>query len=397
MWWKRFGRINGYHNYLKTLGYHGLLASSLAIQCLPSLWNSLFLCWNSYRVLRLSGGLDEAGQVNWDLALCLLLAWIVCYLCVCKGIKSSGKVRANFLYKLIYEEGCVFTLLLSIFLTVHLGPSSLPFNPLLHECFCLPVPSSDPAPRSVCLSAGLSVCVSMRWSVGPSFFLCFCLSVHPPISPSLYLSVRRFIYLFVCLSERQYISTSVYLCVRSSVNLSVCLSVHASVRRSICLSVRSPVLTSAFPCVFLLICLSVSPSVCLFVCLSVWLMYWWSAQLSDSPTVFRPSVRLSVHPSVFAFVCLPVFLLLIIFKKHCFVNLQVVYFTATAPYILLTAVLIRGVTLPGAADGIKFYLTPDLSRLGDGQVTCYFNVPSESTYLPPCITRTAEHAQNDMC
>lgn len=45
-----------------------------------------------YRVLRLSGGLDEAGQVNWDLALCLLLAWIVCYLCVCKGIKSSGKV-----------------------------------------------------------------------------------------------------------------------------------------------------------------------------------------------------------------------------------------------------------------------------------------------------------------
>ena len=259
MWWKRFGRINGYHNYLKKLGYHGLLDSSLAIQCLPSLWNSLFLCWNSYRVLRLSGGLDEAGQVNWDLALCLLLAWIVCYLCVCKGIKSSGKVRANFLYKLIYEEGCVFTLLLSIFLTVHLGPSSLPFNPLLHECFCLPVPSSDPAPRSVCLSAGLSVCVSMRWSVGPSFFLCFCLSVHPPISPSLYLSVRRFIYLFVCLSERQYISTSVYLCVRSSVHLSVCLSVHASVRRSICLSVCLSVRPFLFPHFLVCFCLSVCP------------------------------------------------------------------------------------------------------------------------------------------
>jgi len=45
-----------------------------------------------------------------------------------------------------------------------------------------------------------------------------------------------------------------------------------------------------------------------------------------------------------------------------------VYFTATAPYLLLTAILIRGVTLPGAIDGIKFYLTPDLSRLSDGQV-----------------------------
>lgn len=49
------------------------------------------------------------------------------------------------------------------------------------------------------------------------------------------------------------------------------------------------------------------------------------------------------------------------------------YFTATAPYVLLTIILIRGVTLPGAGEGIKFYLTPDLSRLKDGQVTT-FNV-----------------------
>ena len=31
--------------------------------------------------------------MNWDLALCLLLAWIICYLCVFKGVKSTGKVR----------------------------------------------------------------------------------------------------------------------------------------------------------------------------------------------------------------------------------------------------------------------------------------------------------------
>ena len=30
--------------------------------------------------------------------------------------------------------------------------------------------------------------------------------------------------------------------------------------------------------------------------------------------------------------------------------------------------MFRAVTLPGAVDGIKFYLNPDFSRLADGQV-----------------------------
>uniref|UniRef100_A0A672Z3E1 Transporter n=1 Tax=Sphaeramia orbicularis TaxID=375764 RepID=A0A672Z3E1_9TELE len=44
------------------------------------------------RVLGLSGGLEEVGSVRWDLAGCLLLSWIVCYFCIWKGVKSSGKV-----------------------------------------------------------------------------------------------------------------------------------------------------------------------------------------------------------------------------------------------------------------------------------------------------------------
>lgn len=66
---------------------------------------------------------------------------------------------------------------------------------------------------------------------------------------------------------------------------------------------------------------------------------------------------------------------------------QVVYFTATAPYLLLTAILIRGVTLPGAVEGIKFYLTPDLSRLSDGQVLISFSffVQVRSDQLSLCI------------
>nr|BAF95543.1 taurine transporter [Bathymodiolus septemdierum] len=44
------------------------------------------------KVLSLSSGVDHPGAIKWDLALCLLLAWIIVYFCIWKGIKSSGKV-----------------------------------------------------------------------------------------------------------------------------------------------------------------------------------------------------------------------------------------------------------------------------------------------------------------
>ena len=44
------------------------------------------------------------------------------------------------------------------------------------------------------------------------------------------------------------------------------------------------------------------------------------------------------------------------------------YVTATFPFIMLIVLLIRGVTLPGASAGIRFYLYPDLERLKDPEV-----------------------------
>ena len=47
---------------------------------------------------------------------------------------------------------------------------------------------------------------------------------------------------------------------------------------------------------------------------------------------------------------------------------QVVYFTATFPYVVMVILVIRGATLDGSLDGVAFYLKPDFSRLTDPKV-----------------------------
>ena len=55
--------------------------------------SSIFVRYFWYNeALDASSSIADAGDVNWKLALCLLLAWLVVFITMCKGIKATGKV-----------------------------------------------------------------------------------------------------------------------------------------------------------------------------------------------------------------------------------------------------------------------------------------------------------------
>ena len=71
-----------------------------------------------------------------------------------------------------------------------------------------------------------------------------------------------------------------------------------------------------------------------------------------------------------AVICLAAVYLICYFSlwKGISMSGKVVWFTAVFPYIVLVALFVRGVTLPGASRGIHYYLSPDLDRLWSGEV-----------------------------
>ena len=91
---------------------------------------------------------------------------------------------------------------------------------------------------------------------------------------------------------------------------------------------------------------------------------------------FEQVLNLSSGPSVLGAPVLPllgflaltwVVLFFIMFKGARVIG-KVAVWTVTIPWALLLVLLIRGLTLPGAIDGLNYYLSPDLAALGNVDV-----------------------------
>ena len=56
-----------------------------------ALQNQMFIYFR-HRVLGLTDSINETGNLKWELVVCSLCTWIVAFVVLIKGIKTSGKV-----------------------------------------------------------------------------------------------------------------------------------------------------------------------------------------------------------------------------------------------------------------------------------------------------------------
>ncbi|XP_047474196.1 sodium-dependent noradrenaline transporter-like [Penaeus chinensis] len=84
-----------------------------------------------------------------------------------------------------------------------------------------------------------------------------------------------------------------------------------------------------------------------------------SSGIDDLSRIEWPVVIVTFVVFVFLFFC--------VFKGIKILG-KVVWFTAIFPFVMLFILLIRGVTLPGATDGIYFYIYPEFNRLKEMKV-----------------------------
>uniref|UniRef100_A0A8C1DRP9 Transporter n=1 Tax=Cyprinus carpio carpio TaxID=630221 RepID=A0A8C1DRP9_CYPCA len=114
-----------YYNVLMTWALYYLLHSfspSLPWQSCNNTWNAVGNCSTGFpgnathlqsasqqffdhKVLEVTTGIEHAGGIRWELFGLLVLAWAIVYLCIFKGVKSTGKVvyfTATFPYFILF-------------------------------------------------------------------------------------------------------------------------------------------------------------------------------------------------------------------------------------------------------------------------------------------------------
>ncbi|XP_025741356.1 sodium- and chloride-dependent transporter XTRP3 isoform X1 [Callorhinus ursinus] len=83
------------------------------------------------KTLNISPSIQDSGRVQWEPALCLILAWLVVYLCILRGTESTGKV----VYFTALLPYCVLVIYLVRGLTLHGATNGLAymFTPKLEQ------------------------------------------------------------------------------------------------------------------------------------------------------------------------------------------------------------------------------------------------------------------------
>ncbi|MGH0143692.1 UNVERIFIED_CONTAM: hypothetical protein FKN15_018549 [Acipenser sinensis] len=330
------------------------------------------------RVLKISGGIEEVGSLHWEMTLCLLLAWIICYFCVWKGVKSTGKV--------VYFTATFPYLMLVVLLIRGLTlPGAM--DGIIFYLYPDPARLADP---QVWMDAGTQIFFSYAICLG-------CLTALGSYNK----------YNNDCYKD------SVYLCLLNSGTSFVAGFAIFSVLGFMAYEQGVPIsevvyFTATFPYLMLVVLLIRGLTLPGAMDGIIFYLYPDPARLAD-PQVWMDAgtqIFFSYEISVGCLTALGSYnkynndcykrrvlkisggieevgslhwemtLCLLLAWIICYFCVwkgvkstgKVVYFTATFPYLMLVALLIRGLTLPGAMDGIIFYLYPDPARLADPQV-----------------------------
>ena len=62
------------------------------------------------------------------------------------------------------------------------------------------------------------------------------------------------------------------------------------------------------------------------------------------------------------------------------------------PYVVLSILMVRGVMLPGAMDGVMYYITPRVDRLADPQVA--ITLHCHHVIIPKCVTKITSASES---